>query len=117
MQKKGQDRMTATIYANVPPLEERALSNRGRELIEYIAARERKNLPTGNVLVNRFMAKNPRDRSSATHGLLNAGLLQAEHVLSTTNVAKPGNLTLYRLTDKAWRIVGNRPIWHEDATP
>ena len=106
--------MTATIYADVPTLEERALSNGGRELIEYIAARERKNLPTGNVLVNRFMARNPRDRSTITHSLINASFLQAEHVLSTTNVAKPGNLTLYRLTDKAWKLVGDRPIWHKD---
>lgn len=85
--------------------------------MEYIATRERKNLPVGNAVVNRFMSRNPRDRSTITHSLINAGLLQAEHVLSTTNVAKPGNLTLYKLTDKAWRIVGNRPIWHEDAAP
>ena len=109
--------MTAGIYEQVATLDERALSNGGRELMEYIATRERKNLPVGNVVVNRFMARNPRDRSTITHSLINAGFLQSEHVLSTTNVAKPGNLPLYRLTDKAWKLVGNRPIWHVEKTP
>lgn len=106
--------MTATFYVDVPPIEERALADGGRELIEYIAMRERKNLPTGNAVVNRYASKNPRDQNSITNALINADLLSTEYVLHTTNVAKPGNLTLYKLTKKAWSIVGNRPIWHEE---
>ena len=109
--------MTATFYVKVPPIEERAMADGGRELIEYIAERERKNLPTTNAIVNRFLERNPRDKTAVTNTLINAGFLEPERILARTNVIKPGNLTLYKLTGKAWRIVGNRPIWHMEDTP
>ena len=109
--------MPATFYVKVPPIEERAMADGGRELIEYIAERERKNLPTTNAVVNRFLERNPRDKTAVTNTLINAGFLEPERILATTNVVKPGNLTLYKLTGKAWQIVGNRPIWHMEDTP
>ena len=109
--------MTATFYVKVPPIEERAMADGGRELIEYIAERERKNLPTTNAVVNRFLERNPRDKTAVTNTLINAGFLEPERILATTNVIKPGNLTLYKLTNKAWQLVGNRPIWHMEDTP
>ena len=106
--------MTATFYVEVPPLEARALADGGRELIEYIAERERKNLPTSNTTIARFMHSSRREHNGVAGHLVNANLLRTKSVLHTTNVAKPGNLTLYELTSQAWRMVGNRPLWHTE---
>lgn len=106
--------MTATFYVDVPPIEERALADGGRDLIEYIAERERKNLPTTNAVVNRFLGRSLRDKTAVTNTLINAGFLEPERILATTNVIKPGNLTLYKMTAKAWKLIGNRPIWHTE---
>jgi hypothetical protein len=83
-------------------------------LIRPMTDEERKNLPTTNAVVNRFLGRSLRDKTAVTNTLINAGFLEPERILATTKVIKPGNLTLYKMTAKAWRLIGNRPIWHTE---
>lgn len=100
--------MTTTFYAEIPPLEERALCPEGIEILEYVADRQRKCMPAFIRDMATRTGRNRNNRSSAMEALATANLLIE---ITKGEFAGDGKRMGYVLTDRAWKIVGNKPIW------
>lgn len=107
--------MTFFQAENVGSLINRALTPDGNDLLEYIAARQRRLQHTFLVDVMRKINYRKGQAPSELLALQNAGLINAHKfdLMGPSNNMRFGQKVCYRLTDAGWDIVGNKPIWFD----
>lgn len=105
--------MTFFQQDTVGSLIERALTPDGNDLLEYIAARQRRLQHTFLVDVMRKINYRKGQAPAELLALQNAGLIDTHKfdLQGPSNNMRFGQKVCYRLTDAGWDIVGNKPIW------
>ena len=107
--------MTFFQTESVGRLIDRALTPDGNDLLEYIAARQRRLQHTFLVDVLRKVKYGKGQAPAELLALETAGLIGTHKfdLMGPSNNMRFGQKVCYRLTEAGWDIVGNRPIWFD----
>ena len=107
--------MTFFQTENVGSLKNRALTPVGIDLLEYIAARQRRLQHTFLVDVMRRVNYRKGQAPVELLALETAGLIGTHKfdLMGPSNNMRFGQKVCYRLTEAGWDIVGNKPIWFD----
>lgn len=100
------------ISPNTTEAEHRALLGHGREVLEFIARKQRINMPARRVVIER-MHGGSKWVEDAFNALLAFRLIEPVHSKwASGNTGDDGKFG-YRLTQRGWEIAGDMPIWME----
>lgn len=92
----------------IPSLEQRALTEEGMKVLQYVADRQRKCMPAFIRHMARTTGRNRNNRSSAMEALATANLIIE---ITKGELAGDGKRMGYALTERGWEVAGNKPIW------
>lgn len=95
----------AGVTFGAAPLLDRLMDAGGREILDTIAKRSRRNIETlGRNLPNRRGGK----RHGVLRGLRDEGLIQ---IRNEDRASVDSGHEVYTLTEAGWELVGGKPLW------
>ena len=94
-----------SLFVEIEPLDKRALSGLGMDMIKFIARQQEAMVKVRKEHVKEKFGRNTTSKRLQVQKIINADFVTEDYT-STNHIG-------LKLTDKGWDLVGGRPFWME----